>query len=41
MQKVSQECGKNMIKASPKLARVIETDIDDPRYHVMAAVQED
>jgi SulP family sulfate permease len=40
IQHLSPECRKLMIKASPKLARVIETDIDDPRYHVMAAVQE-
>jgi len=40
MQQLSQECGKNIIKASPKLARVIETDIDDPCHHVMAVVQE-
>ncbi len=33
---LSEECQELMIKASPKLANVIEHDIDDPRYHVMA-----
>ncbi|WP_108867923.1 SulP family inorganic anion transporter [Aquimarina aquimarini] len=33
---LSDECQALMIKASPKLASVIEHDIDDPRYHVMA-----
>lgn len=35
---LSEECQELMIKASPKLAKVIEKDIDDPRYHVMAKV---
>lgn len=35
---LSEECQELMIKASPKLARVIEQDVDDPRYHVMAKV---
>ncbi|MDY8134224.1 SulP family inorganic anion transporter [Aquimarina sp. 2201CG5-10] len=33
---LSEECQVLMIKASPRLASVIEHDIDDPRYHVMA-----
>ena len=33
---LSEECQALMIKASPKLANVIEHNIDDPRYHVMA-----
>ncbi len=33
---LSEECQRLMVKASPKLERVIEKDIDDPRYHVMA-----
>ncbi len=32
---LSEECQRLMIKASPKLERVIEHHIDDPRYHVM------
>ena len=35
---LSEECQRLMIKASPKLAQVIEEDVDDPRYHVMADV---
>ncbi|MDX5325742.1 MAG: SulP family inorganic anion transporter [Bacteroidota bacterium] len=35
---LSEECRELMIKASPKLASVIEKNIDDPRYHVMAKV---
>lgn len=35
---LSEECQALMIKASPKLANVIEKDVDDPRYHVMAKV---
>ncbi|SEL92509.1 sulfate permease, SulP family [Aquimarina amphilecti] len=35
---LSEECQALMIKASPRLANVIEHDIDDPRYHVMAKV---
>lgn len=37
---LSQECQKLMIKASPVLANVIEKNIDDPRYHVMAKIME-
>lgn len=37
---LSKECQQLMIKASPKLAAVIEENIDDPRYHVMAQVME-
>ena len=37
---LSEECQTLMIKASPKLANVIEQNIDDPRYHVMAKIQE-
>ncbi len=33
---LSEECQALMIKASPRLANVIEHNIDDPRYHVMA-----
>jgi len=33
---LSEECQGLMVKASPKLAEVIEKSIDDPRYHVMA-----
>ncbi len=33
---LSEECKEIMTKASPKLVRVIEESIDDPRYHVMA-----
>lgn len=35
---LSDECQMLMMKASPKLARVIEDSVDDPRYHVMASV---
>lgn len=35
---LSEECQSLMIKGSPRLASVIEHDIDDPRYHVMANV---
>ncbi len=37
---LSEECRALMIKASPKLANVIEDAIDDPRYHVMAKAME-
>jgi SulP family sulfate permease len=37
---LSKECQQLMIKASPKLAAVIEENIDDPRYHVMAQVMQ-
>lgn len=40
IQHLSQECQDLMIKASPKLAGVIEENVDDPRYHVMAKVME-
>lgn len=33
---LSEDCIGIMTKASPKLFRVIEESIDDPRYHVMA-----
>ncbi|MEQ8927567.1 MAG: SulP family inorganic anion transporter [Fulvivirga sp.] len=33
---LSEECQRLMVKASPKLEAVIEKDIEDPRYHVMA-----
>ncbi len=35
---LSEECQALMIKASPRLANVVEHNIDDPRYHVMAKV---
>ena len=37
---LSEDCQVLMIKASPKLANVIEENIDDPRYHVMAKAME-
>ncbi|WP_299213566.1 SulP family inorganic anion transporter [uncultured Aquimarina sp.] len=37
---LSEECQALMIKASPRLASVIEHDIDDPRYHVMAKAKQ-
>ncbi len=37
---LSEECQRLMVKASPKLERVIEKDVDDPRYHVMAQATE-
>lgn len=37
---LSAECQQLLVKASPKLAAVIEENIDDPRYHVMAQVLE-
>ncbi len=40
IQHLSEECQNLMIKASPKLANVIEKNIDDPRYHVMSRVGE-
>lgn len=33
---LSEECQRIMIKASPRLANVIEEDVDDPRYHLAA-----
>jgi SulP family sulfate permease len=38
IQHLSEECQELMIKASPKLAGVIERSVDDPRYHVMSKV---
>ncbi len=38
IQHLSEECQDLMIKASPKLAQVIEKNIDDPRYHVMTRI---
>ncbi|UZO80545.1 SulP family inorganic anion transporter [Aquimarina sp. ERC-38] len=35
---LSEECQELMIKASPRLESVIQHDVDDPRYHVMAEV---
>jgi SulP family sulfate permease len=32
---LSEDCKALMVKASPKLANVIEDAIDDPRYYVM------
>ncbi len=37
---LSEECQALMIKASPKLEGVIEKNVDDPRYHVMARAME-
>ena len=37
---LSEECQRLMVKASPKLEAVIEKDIEDPRYHVMANVMQ-
>ncbi len=37
---LSEECQLLMVKASPTLANVIEKNIDDPRYHVMARVNQ-
>ena len=37
---LSEECQRLMVKASPKLEAVIEKDIEDPRYHVMATVMQ-
>ena len=37
---LSEECQYLMVKASPTLANVIEQDVDDPRYHVMAMVNQ-
>ncbi|MFC5044505.1 SulP family inorganic anion transporter [Aquimarina hainanensis] len=37
---LSEDCQALMIKASPRLAGVIEHNIDDPRYHVMASIEE-
>ena len=36
---LSDDCKALMIKASPKLANVIEDAVDDPRYYVMADLQ--
>ncbi len=40
IQHLSEECQALMIKASPKLAGVIEHSVDDPRYHVMAKIMQ-
>ena len=32
---LSPECKALLLKANPKFETVIETDIDDPRYHVV------
>lgn len=37
---LSPTCQRLMIKASPRLANVIQKDIDDPRYHVMSKVMD-
>lgn len=37
---LSEDCQKLMVKASPKLEAVIEKDIEDPRYYVMANVMQ-
>ena len=36
---LSEDCKALMVKASPKLANVIEDAIDDPRYYVMMDLQ--
>jgi SulP family sulfate permease len=36
---LSEDCKVLMVKASPKLANVIEHAVDDPRYHVMMDLQ--
>ena len=36
---LSEDCKALMIKASPKLANVIEDAVDDPRYYVMMDLQ--
>ena len=40
IQHLSEECQKLMIKASPRLEKVIKKNIDDPRYHVMVKVNQ-
>lgn len=40
IQHLSEECQYLMVKASPTLANVIEQNVDDPRYHVMAMVNQ-
>ncbi|NND77823.1 MAG: SulP family inorganic anion transporter [Flavobacteriales bacterium] len=40
LQHLSEECQTLLVKASPKLERVIVKNIDDPRYHVMARMEE-
>jgi SulP family sulfate permease len=40
IQHLSDECQNLMIKASPRLEKVIEKNIDDPRYHVMVKVNQ-
>ena len=38
---LSKECKYLLIKKNPRLADVIETSIDDPRYHVVSSVWDD
>ena len=40
IQHLSEECQNMMIKASPRLEKVIKKNIDDPRYHVMVKVNQ-
>ena len=40
IQHLSEECQNLMIKASPRLEKVIKKNIDDPRYHVMVKVNQ-
>lgn len=40
IQHLSEECQNLMIKASPRLEKVIEKNIDDPRYNVMVKVNQ-
>ncbi len=37
---LSEDCKNLMVKASPKLARVIEEDVNDPRYYLAANPEE-
>ena len=37
---LSEDCKNLMAKASPKFLEVIKEDVDDPRYHVMAKINE-
>ncbi len=37
---LSPQCVLLLTKANPELDKVIETDVDDPRYHVLAAQDE-
>ena len=40
IQHLSEECQNLMIRASPRLEKVIKKNIDDPRYHVMVKVNQ-